>query len=779
MKRNQIPVLPDYYLVRDRLCVRLDEAADVIFLSGREGCGKTSLLAQYCREREAAVFWHTFEKEDNEEGYFCRHFSYELASGRAEASAKRVGAGDYKKGEEPYGFRDCCSVDAGTRGYDVLLELPEDEEVSCIVFDQVHRITNNCLLYAIRRLLESNAGRKKIALSSAELPAPCFAKYFASGRYVMLTDQELCFSKEELLQLTRIYFPSAHLADEAGYAFRMQQLTGGWPVAVSYLMRDLKDSGGSPEDVPALQEQDVLNHTMLYDFIDYEIYRCFPAKEKQLLIQAAAFQRLDAQLLRRCLGQGAEDGMLRRLRRKNLVCKTGAGNGLRSSAQYQPLLRQFLMAQLSQSRMAQLSVQAGSYYLQKRDFSEAFCYIEQNAEGVREMFVQFGREMMRSGFLELTGQCLARLKAIRPEWPAWTCQELGIAAEYYYRLDDREQMEACLNAADSMFGKENLYGTYRSLYRGLFHYREDRVKYEKQIHSAIFFLRENGMEFPFLMDREKQLLDGILNGKKDSPHITAHRKIRVFAFGTFRAVILADGKELPWRTRKGCELFAYLLDLDGEAVERKTLLTQLWRDEMPDNAVAMLHNMFYNIRKELSGYGLESLIRYQNRKYFMDTALIQSDLEQIRTAAEHVEKKDRAMLMRCRELFDTRWGLYLEDLDNVWIRDRQEYYEKIFEKGCILLGTECMEQGDYESAARYLKHALSVSCYSEKTMGMLLKCYSRAGEFVHVKKQYEDFCSLLKRELDMEPGEEFQAGYQACIGKRAAAGVCTNSAPQG
>ena len=368
MKRNQIPVLPDYYLVRDRLCVRLDEAADVIFLSGREGCGKTSLLAQYCREREAAVFWHTFEKEDNEEGYFCRHFSYELASGRAEASAKRVGAGDYKKGEEPYGFRDCCSVDAGTRGYDVLLELPEDEEVSCIVFDQVHRITNNCLLYAIRRLLESNAGRKKIALSSAELPAPCFAKYFASGRYVMLTDQELCFSKEELLQLTRIYFPSAHLADEAGYAFRMQQLTGGWPVAVSYLMRDLKDSGGSPEDVPALQEQDVLNHTMLYDFIDYEIYRCFPAKEKQLLIQAAAFQRLDAQLLRRCLGQGAEDGMLRRLRRKNLVCKTGAGNGLRSSAQYQPLLRQFLMAQLSQSRMAQLSVQAGSYYLQKSRF---------------------------------------------------------------------------------------------------------------------------------------------------------------------------------------------------------------------------------------------------------------------------------------------------------------------------------------------------------------------------------------------------------------------------
>lgn len=765
MKKHQIPVLPDNYLDRDRLCVRLAEAVDVIFLTGREGCGKTSLLTQYCRDKESAVFWYSFEKEDNEEGYFAVHFPYGEKISSCESGICEKGAADGSCEKEAafYGIKGSGFI--GGEGYGVLLELLDDGKVSCIVLDQVHQITNNRLLYVVRRLLESNTGRQKIILSSSELPAPCLVKYFAAGRYRIITDQELCFTDEELLQLTRIYFPSIYFADAAAYALRMQQLTGGWPVAAAYLLRYLLNSGGVPADVMALREQDVLMDTMLYDYIDYEIYRHFSAKEKLFLMRAAVFDRLDTELLRSCLGQSADDRILRRLRGKNLIRKAKGRDGVWAGEQYQPLLRLFLRAQISQEQKEKLLRQAGSYYLQKREFEEAFDYMKQDADGVREMLLQSGREMMRNSFLELTGRCIALLKAARQEWTEWACQELEIAAEYYYRLDDREQMEACLNAADSMFGKENPYGTYRSLYRGLFHYREDRGKYEKQVHSAIFFLRENGLKLPFLLDREQKLLDEIQSIKKDSSYTAAGKKIRVSAFGTFRAVILADGKELSWRTRKGCELFAYLLDLNGEAVERKTLLTELWQDEMPNNAVAMLHNMFYNIRKELSCYSLESLIQYKNRKYVMDTDMIQSDLEQIRMAAEYVEKKDTAMLMRHRELFDSRWGMYLEDMDNVWIRDRQEYYEKIFEKGCILLGTECMEQGDYEAAAGYLKNALSVSCYSEKTMGMLLKCYRKAGELACAKKQYEDFCSLLKRELGIEPGEELQAGYQACIGK--------------
>lgn len=254
MKKHQIPVLPDNYLDRDRLCVRLAEAVDVIFLTGREGCGKTSLLTQYCQNKESAVFWYSFEKEDNEEGYFAGHFPYgeRVSSCKSGIGEKGTADGGCEKEEAFYGIKGSGFI--GGKGYGVLLELLGDGKVSCIVFDQMHQITNNRLLYVIRRLLESNAGRQKIILSSSELPAPCLVKYFAAGKYRIITDQELCFTDGELLQLTSIYFPSVRFADAAAYALKMQQLTGGWPVAVTYLLRYLLNSGGVPADVMALRE---------------------------------------------------------------------------------------------------------------------------------------------------------------------------------------------------------------------------------------------------------------------------------------------------------------------------------------------------------------------------------------------------------------------------------------------------------------------------------------------------------------------------------------------
>lgn len=367
---------------------------------------------------------------------------------------------------------------------------------------------------------------------------------------------------------------------------------------------------------------------------------------------------------------------------------------------------------------------------------------------------------MQQQLYSLMGQCLCVLKRASAEWSA---KELGLAAEYYYRIGDRQHMESCLNAADSMFGKENQYGMYRSLYRGLFHYEENPEKYKELVNNAMFFLEENKIPFPYLQESEQQTLKKIRMEKKDSREAGSGRKIRVSAFGTFRAVILSSGKELPWRTRKGCELFAYLLELNGEPVERKTLLAQLWREEIPDNAVVMLHNMIYNIRKELSYYNLENMIQYKNKKYVMHTGIIQSDIEQARMAAECVEKKDTAGLLRLKSLFDAPWGLYLEDLDNIWIRERQEYYQKIFEKGCLMIGEACAGQNGYEQAAVYFKNALAVNCYSEKIMGMLLKCYGQTGQLGSAKKQYQEFCVLLRKDLDIAPGDELRDSYRECV----------------
>ncbi len=242
-------------------------------------------------------------------------------------------------------------------------------------------------------------------------------------------------------------------------------------------------------------------------------------------------------------------------------------------------------------------------------------------------------------------------------------------------------------------------------------------------------------------------------------------KIRVTFFGTFHAFFTEDGKELTWRTKKGSELFAYLLHMRGAAVERKTLLRELWQEDIPNSAVAMLHNMLYNLRKELANYNLDQIIQYRNKKYMMDTSVIESDIDVIQEAAKYVERGKADRLIEKRALFDTYWGRYLEDMDSKWIEEEQEYFERIYERGCIMIAACLMENGSFDEAVRYLKNALLVNNYSEAAMKQLLECYKGMGDFNSIKRQYSEFCRTLEDELGISPGNELEKIYGLCMGK--------------
>lgn len=729
MEHFQIPVLPEHYLDRKRISCLLEENTGVCFVTGKRGCGKTSALAQFFQGKESSVFWYSFQKEDNLEPVLYKNLK--TAAGCLVQSLDEENGGS---------------------GQNSIWKLLEEMEVAYIVFDDVQMLVNEKVLYALRAFLEGNAGRHKIFLAVSGQPAPCFSRFLAAGNYKTVSDAVFCFTHEEAGQLFRMYFKELPEGSvEEKYASHFIRLTGGWPVAAACLLRFLKETG-SLDSFFDMRPLDVLLDTVLYDYIEYELYGMFSAKEKQLLVQTAEFRRIDAGLAGYCFGQDVQGRFFRKVRGKKLM----------DGQQYEPLFRLFLQQQQTQQQRRKIREQAGEYYLKQEDFTEAFFYMEDNPQAVRRLLLDYGKKLLHRELTGLAGQCFAVLNQEPAEWSA---KELELAAEYYYRTGNLQKMEACLNAADSMFGKENQYGMYRSLYRGLFHYEQNPEKYKELVNNAIFFLEENKIPFPFLMDKEQEMLQKIRMEKESGRRKDSEKKLKVSAFGTFRAVILSSNRELAWRTKKGCELFAYLLDLNGEAVERRTLLTQLWSEEIPDNAVAMLHNMIYNIRKELSYYNLEHLIQYKNRKYSMDTEIIESDLEQIRAAAKAVEKKDLEALLQKKSQFNAPWGLYLENLDSAWIRDRQEYYEKIFEKGCLMLGEACSRKGDYETAAEYYRNALMVNCYSEKIMARLLQCYGCAGELGSAKKQYEEFCVLLKQELDILPGEELKICYRECMSR--------------
>ena len=336
---------------------------------------------------------------------------------------------------------------------------------------------------------------------------------------------------------------------------------------------------------------------------------------------------------------------------------------------------------------------------------------------------------------------------------------LGLAAQYCYKTGQYEQMEKYLNQADSSFGKENKFGMYRGLYKGLLRYGKDPEKYEKQISNTLFLLEENHCRLPFLKPPELEILSRLEAEKSRK----LPGKLNVTCFGEFQVTAAREEKPLSWRTRKGQELFAYLVELDGKAVGRNQLFKQLWSEDLPDNAVTMLHNMLYNIRKELSAYHLEDLIQYKEKRYRINMEKIESDLGEIRHLCALVDQKNAEELRKHKDRFTRYWGRYLEDMDNQWMNELREYYDARFLKGCTLLAEDAAAAGRFQEAVRFLKNALAINSYSEELAGNLLKCYGAMRNLNMVKLEYERFTSLLERDLEMKPGRKLAEIYKEAL----------------
>ncbi len=754
-KKLMIPKKSKISVKREALYHIFDEEKEtVFFLTGRPGSGKTNVVADYCRmgKEKAKVLWYSFDKSDNEECNFLKCFVSGVANltlqGR-EQFGKGVADGSKITKDVVH---DLVGAVLG------MVEAVKKEKRECyLVFDNFHHIINRNIINFMKLLLECVPEQAKVfILASSKIP-PYFFKYLLEGKCRMVTEKELCFSSEEIACWTEQFFEKKAKKEQIE---QIKELTEGWAAAIFWLLWLLKERSSEFFCVMEMTQEELLMNTMLYDYMDYEIYEKYSTKQQEFLLRTAVLHQLDSTLCNTCLGREDSSQMIHFFEKENLI--SVLPDKERQSYHYFTLFRLFLLEKREKWHQKEVKQQAFLFYLRKQEYDKAFLYAKENIEQISMLLERCGRKMLQENQLNLLGQCFSLLKENGQEF---SVLELEIAAEYFYRMGNLEQMEQYLNCADSMFGKENKYGVYRSLYRGLFHYEENTEKYEKQINNALFFLTENHIAVPYLLEREQKILDKIVAEKENELSEKEAKKIAVSSFGTFCVKILEDGKELSWRTKKGCELFAYLVDRDGEAVERKTLLSELWREELPNNAIAMLHNMFYNIRKELSYYNLDYIISYQNKKYSMDVSVIQSDLSKVKMAAHYVETKNIEKLKEEKQMFLKYQGRYLEDIDSEWVWGKQEYYERIFEKGCCMLAMELMKQTEYEEALLYLKNALSVSVYSEKIVSMILICYGEIGDLKGAKKQYEEFCMLLKKELDLTPGEELKKSYQACMNR--------------
>ena len=206
-----------------------------------------------------------------------------------------------------------------------------------------------------------------------------------------------------------------------------------------------------------------------------------------------------------------------------------------------------------------------------------------------------------------------------------------------------------------------------------------------------------------------------------------------------------------------------MMERGGKPIERDRLLSVLWREAMPDSAVAMLHNIIYSLRHELTAPEFHDFITYKDKCYALDATLVCDGDEAIFAACREVNARNAEGLLNHVELFGSYWGKYLAGMDCEWAREVSEHYDRAFTDGCLMLAAHFHAAGAYGKELVYLKNATALDPYSEQITRELIYCYAAQGYPNHAKACYDEYCALIDEELGIEPSKWLKREYLACF----------------
>ena len=232
-KKLMLPKETVFFVERKKLYDIFDDNEESVFvISGRAGMGKKNAVAQYCRKKEDEVLWYTFDKSDNEESVFLKHFIYgvSMIDKQAEENVKDFLAAPMK-----------LSKDVIKCFINTLLEMAEHKKSNdkklYIVLDGLQHIVNQNILNMVKMLLENLSGEVKVFILTSASMQGCFSRYMVEGNYRKITEKELCFSQEEIQKLAEKYFEKKQV--KKGFIQKIEELTGCWPVAVGCLFQSM------------------------------------------------------------------------------------------------------------------------------------------------------------------------------------------------------------------------------------------------------------------------------------------------------------------------------------------------------------------------------------------------------------------------------------------------------------------------------------------------------------------------------------------------------------
>ena len=736
----QIPEMSKEFQIRERLLEQLARSGErLVILHATIGYGKTVLMSQYAGLLDCICAWYHLDPLDNEPGMFLQYLVLSL-----------------QRSLEQFTFEADLSVLSGSPGMrlmirELVIELTDylnnTEKEFVLVLDDFQVLENRDVFMLLEELLDHTDGRFRMMIATKSMVPELFSKYLMRGQGCVLGYRELSFCREEVRAVVGRML-SEEEADR--HTDVIWQNMEGWPAGVMSAVLCLRQMG--PRALKA-EWSHISQEFLIGNYMTYELFKGLPYEIQQFLLHTSFAEELQPELCNEICGIHNAGGILKYLLQENMfIMHVGRKAG---SYRYHSMFRQFLQERAGDETRKEICGRIAGYYLRRQEIPVALDYAlrAENTEFLAAIMEKSGLSMLAEGKSRQVGECLACLEDKKT---ALTPELLFLkAVQAFWEEDNEKGIQAMAQAV-----KEDVScAAWQMLYEGLL--TENREKSELLLKESCKKLQREGKKLPPLHGEKKALAEEIWN------RTGGEAKLHVRCFGSLRAEVRPDGRELSWRTRKTMELFACLLDLEGRPVERKDLLQQLWPEKEPGHAVNMLHNMIYSIRKELNPWPeFRELICYRNHQYNLDMSLLETDMSVFKKIFSFAEQERTEELYSYREQILHGYGPYLENVDGVWCSPRRAYFERAYTRTCRVLAKYCREKKDLETEVRCWTAYREADRYSEEALAGLLRCYGAMGERGRLKETFEAAGKIFQEELGLKPGEEVTRAYEEALKNR-------------
>jgi LuxR family maltose regulon positive regulatory protein len=285
-----MPLAPgnQVYLERPQIYRLLERQVKnpVVVVNAGAGYGKTHSVYAFVRGYRAFTIWMQFSERDNVSERFWENFTAMIATADRKA-AEKLEKIDFPETD---------------RQFERYLEIPLDEIPPvgrCIfVYDDFHLVRNPAVLRFMERSITSPFPNITSILISRTEPVIDLGKLHSRGRLGRVTEEDLRFSREEMLE----YFRIQQITPPSQTVSSIYRDTEGWAFAVHLAGLSLKHA---PPGAPYVSQAMRLN---IFKLLESEIMASVSGDLRKFLIKLSLIDYLAPDLLLRIASGGDAGG---------------------------------------------------------------------------------------------------------------------------------------------------------------------------------------------------------------------------------------------------------------------------------------------------------------------------------------------------------------------------------------------------------------------------------------------------------------------------------------